>query len=395
MISLLVIIYAAFISLGLPDALLGTSWPVIYPELAAPEDFAGYIFMTVTIGTILSSLNSGRMIRAFGHEKIVSFSVLLTAVSLLGFSFVHQYPLFFIFAFPLGSGGGAIDAVLNEFVAEHYKASHMNWLHSFWGIGAVTGPILLSALFANGFGWRNGYRIVSIFQFFLFGVILTSLPKWNKVTSRAHLTQQTAEGTKTSAEAPKRISELLQADGVLSVLLTVLLYCGIEQAMNLWGATYLVETRMISEATAAIWSSLYLGGVAIGRILSGFISEKATNRVMIRSGIIAVLLGLILILLNGPTVVPLTGFLLTGLGSAPIFPATLHETPVRFGKGIAQDIMGFQMAAAYLGSMLIPPLIGFIATRTSMAIVPPILLSFTVLMLYANHRTEKKFSRID
>lgn len=389
MISLLVIIYAAFISLGLPDALLGTSWPVIYPELAAPEDFAGYIFMTVTIGTILSSLNSGRMIRAFGHEKIVSFSVLLTAVSLLGFSFVHQYPLFFIFAFPLGSGGGAIDAVLNEFVAEHYQASHMNWLHSFWGIGAFTGPILLSALFSSGFGWRSGYRIVSIIQMILFGIVLLSLPKWNKVSS--HSSAINKHDVNTPKEAPKNIGELLQVDGVLSVLLTVLLYCGIEQAMTLWGATYLIETRPISEAEAASWSSLYLGGVTIGRILSGFIAGKVSNRSMVRGGILIVLVGFILMILNGPAPVLLAGILFTGLGSGPIFPATLHETPVRFGKGIAQDVMGFQMATAYLGSTLIPPLIGFISTRTSMAVIPPILLAFTGLMLYANTKTEKRF----
>lgn len=391
-ISLLVIIYIAFISLGLPDALLGSAWPAINLDLSAPEDFAGYIGMTVTAGTIISSLSSSRLIRKHSTSKIVTVSVFLIAVSLLGISFVRHYPALILFAVPLGLGAGAIDSVLNEFVAEHYQASHMNWLHSFWGIGAMSGPLILSALFASGFSWRGGYRIISGIQFIVFALLLFSLGAWQRVPLRKTHTADTAEKRANQASwQPRSIRELLSVEGVRSVLVTVLLYCGIEQSLILWGATFLINTRSVTDAVAAGWSALYLVGIMSGRILSGFISTRVSNKTMIHGGILTVILGLIVILIPSTPLILLLGFLLAGLGSGPIFPATLHETPGRFGKEIAQDIMGLQMASAYTGSMIIPPLIGIITTRTSMGLLPLILSGFAVLMYLANRQTENRF----
>jgi len=389
---LLGLIYIAFISLGLPDSLLGGSWPVMQPEIGAPKDLAGYVFMVISIGTIISSLFSSRLIKHFGTGRITAFSVVMTAMALLGFHFATSPSWLFVWAIPLGLGAGSIDAGLNEFVAEHYASRHMNWLHSFWGLGAMTGPLLLAGLITEGKSWRDAYLAVAIIQFVLSLILFISLPLWRKVEKQDAVYQQMEQPVQSDSQVKGGIRSALKTKGVLQVLLSVFFYTGIEQTLILWGATYLIASHQINAATASAWISFYLIGITAGRFLSGILTVKFSNQIMIRAGQLLILFGLVLLLLPLPPVFQLTGILLAGLGCAPVFPCILHETPVRFGKENAQEIMGFQMAVAYSGSTLIPPIIGSIGTRTTMFVIPFAALIFSVLMLLVSEQANSIFS---
>lgn len=376
----LIIIYLAFISLGLPDSLLGSAWPVMWPEIGSSVGSAGLISMIIAGGTIVSSLASGRMIRTIGTGKITMFSCLLTAISLFGFSMAPSMVWFMLLAIPLGLGAGAVDAALNHYVAENYQAHHMNWLHCFWGIGATMGPIIMAGYIAGENSWRGGYTAVAIIQLILVGVLLVTLPLWKRVAATRASSQP--EHTETEQQSHTSLPvKVLNIRGVKPSLLAFLLYCGVETTVGLWGASYLVGTRSISAEVAATSISLYYAGITFGRLITGFITLKVQNRLLIRYGQWVTIAGGIILLLPLPSSFSVAGFVLVGLGLAPIYPGLLHETPTRFGKENSAKLMGYQMAVAYSGTTLIPPLFGILAARIGTGAFPIVVFILLVLML--------------
>ena len=377
----LVIIYLAFISLGLPDSLLGAAWPVMQVEFGAPFEAAGLISMVITGGTIVSSLASGAVLKRLGTGKVTFVSCLMTAGSLLGFSFSPSLIWLLFLAVPLGLGAGSVDSALNNYVATHYKAHHMSWLHCFWGVGATLGPMIMSRSMAGQSTWRNGYLSVSLIQFALVILLFATLPLWDKNTV---LSQGTVKKT-----------GLLNVKGVKLALTTFLFYCAVEASLGLWGGSYLVYVKGLSAVVAAQWVSMYYAGITIGRLITGFITLKVSNRILIRAGQITALAGTALLLLPLPTICSLAGFILIGLGCAPIFPCMLHETPVRFGKENSQVIMGFQMAVAYTGSTFLPPLLGLVAAYTTIGILPFFVLVYIMAMLAGSEKINALINRND
>jgi len=382
---LLVIIYLAFISLGLPDSLLGVAWPVMKSDYGAPLETAGFLFMAIAGGTIISSLASGKILKRFGTGQVTFVSVLMTAGALLGFNFAPSVLWLFLFAIPLGLGAGAIDAGLNDYVATHYKAHHMSWLHCFWGVGATFGPIIMAQFISGQNTWRNGYFTIAAIQFTLAIILFFTLPLWNRVVKNNNTTSN--EEIVDSDEII-RDGEVkpLQIKGVKLALASFLFYCGVEATVGLWGSSYLVNVREIPVAVAAQWVSFYYAGITIGRFLTGFITFKYSNRSLIRTGQLLALTGAIFLFLPLPSVFSLVGFIMIGLGLAPIFPCMLHETPTRFGKKHSQTIMGYQMAVAYTGSTFLPPLLGFMASYTTIGIFPICIILIIAAMLLSSEK---------
>jgi len=384
---LLIIIYMAFISLGLPDALLGSGWPVMQAELAVPYGYAGLVSMIISGGTIVSSVFSSRVLRRFGTGRVTAFSVAGTALALFGFAFSPSFWWLLAAAVPLGLGAGAVDAGLNAYVAEHYESRHMSWLHSFWGLGALTGPLLLSAILRGGGRWRSGYLTVALVQVGLVLLLFISLPLWTRLRPRF-----AAEG----AEEERPHQSLffpLKVRGVKLALVAFFFYCGIEATMGLWGGSYLFKVKGLDPASSATWVSLFYASITLGRFLSGFITYRVSNRNLMRAGSLVILTGVLLLAAPLPLPLALAGFLLVGLGCAPIYPCMLHETPVRFGADNAQAIMGFQMAVAYIGSTLLPPAFGFISAASTLGILPFFLLAYTALHIGASETLRRRLSR--
>lgn len=369
---LLVIIYLAFISLGLPDSLLGAAWPVMQSDLGAPLETAGFLFMAIAGGTIISSLASGKVLNKFGTSKVTTVSVLMTAGALLGFHFAPSAVWLFVCAIPLGLGAGAVDSGLNDYVATHYKAHHMSWLHCFWGVGATLGPIIMAQFISEQSSWRNGYFAISGIQFALVIILFITLPLWNRVTSNSNIIlKEDPEDSKGELyEEDAKDIKPLQMKGVKLSLATFLFYCGVESTVGLWGSSYLVNVKELQVALAAQWVSFYYAGITIGRFITGFITFKISNLTLIRMGQIIALVGAALLFFPLPSTFSLVGFIMIGLGLAPIFPCMLHETPTRFGKKHSKTIMGYQMAVAYTGSTFMPPLLGFIASHSTIGIFP-------------------------
>lgn len=369
---LLVIIYLTFISLGLPDTLLGTAWPVMQLEYGARLETAGILSMTIAMGTIISSLVGGRLLKRFGTGNVTFVSVLMTASALLGFYFAPSVAWLIICAIPLGLGAGAVDTGLNDYVAINYKAHHMSWLHSFWGVGATLGPIIMSRFIIEESAWREGYFLIAAIQFTLVVILFLTLPLWKKVAKNDDMLS--AEETKvvknTVNHEADQEQKPLRIKGVKLALLSFLFYCGVESAVGLWGSSFLVNIKGLNPATAAQWVSLYYGGITIGRFITGFITFRMTNPTLIRVGQVTALTGAIILFLPLPSSFLLVAFVMIGLGLAPIFPCMLHETPVRFGKTHSQILIGYQMAFAYTGTTFIPPLLGFIAAQTTIGIFP-------------------------
>lgn len=371
----LALIYLAFISLGLPDSLLGASWPIMNREFQVPVGNAGFVSMIVTAGTIVSSLFSHRLIRRYGTGRVTVASVAMTAAALLGFSLSPSFWTLLICAVPLGLGGGAVDSGLNEFVAEHYTAKHMNWLHCFWGVGAMLGPLLISALALGGFSWRSGYSSISLIQFLLVAVLLFSLPMWRKFEAHRHkdISKQ-IDGERSVTKKKHSTFGVLRTKGAPFAMIGFFLYSSMENTMTLWGASYLVQMKSVLPEDAAGWMSLFFLGITGGRFLSGFISMKFSNTAMIRMGTILIVAGIIIILLPLPVFFTICAYVVIGMGLAPIYPSMLHQTPVYFGKENAQATMGLQMAFAYTGSTLMPPLFGQVFARVSFFLLPYVLL---------------------
>ncbi|TJY43905.1 MFS transporter [Cohnella pontilimi] len=383
----LIVIYLAFISLGIPDSLLGAAWPVMYPDIGASFGSAGILSMIVAGGTIVSSLASGNITQRLGTGLVTLISCFLTAGALLGISIAPSVIWLIVLAIPLGLGAGAIDAALNHYVAENYKAHHMNWLHCFWGVGATTGPMIMSYYIAHHNSWRGGYSTVSIIQFTLVIILFLTLPLWKRIAvsrqlerSQSELQQERVESVPQPDGKGAR-ANVLRIRGVKPTLIAFLFYCGVEATIGLWGASYLVGAKRITAETAAGWISLYFGGITVGRLVTGFITLKVHNRVLIRCGQLTAIAGGIVLLLPSPISFSLIGLILIGLGLAPIYPGLLHETPSRFGRVNSARLMGYQMAVAYTGTTFLPPLFGVIATQTSIHIFPFVVLAFLIFMM--------------
>jgi fucose permease len=359
---LLIIIYLSFISLGLPDSLLGSAWPSMYSGLQVPLHYAGYISMIIAGGTVISSILSERIIRRFGTGVVTAFSVLMTAVALLGFSFSSAFALLCLWAIPLGLGAGSVDAALNNYVALHYKAKHMSWLHCFWGVGASVGPIIMSFFLINHNSWNKGYRAIGLLQCCLVTVLFITISLWGKNKS-----QNNDEKNETSRGLS--FKELFHTAGVKQVLVAFFCYCSLESTTGLWGSSFLVIEKNISPETAARWISLYYIGITSGRFISGFLTMKLNNRQMVRLGQAFIACGIIAVVLPVKWLL-LPGFFIIGLGCAPIYPSLIHETPRNFGSEKSQAVIGIQMASAYIGTTLMPPLFGKMTSYFGFNIFP-------------------------
>jgi len=374
---LLIIIYLSFISLGLPDSLLGSAWPSMYGGLNVPPHYAGYISMIIAGGTVISSVFSERMIRRFGTGIVTAFSVLMTAVALLGFSLSSAFALLCLWAIPLGLGAGSVDAALNNYVALHYKAKHMSWLHCFWGVGASIGPIIMSFYLINKNSWNLGYRSIGLIQCCLVAILFITISLWGK---------NKPQNNNEKNESPKGIkfNELFQIAGVKQILIAFFCYCSLETTTGLWGSSFLVMEKNVPPEIAAQWISLYYIGITFGRFISGFLTMKLTNRQMVRLGQVLVACGIVALMLPLGGIMLLPGFFIIGLGCAPIYPSLLHETPRNFGGEKSQAIMGIQMASAYIGTTFMPPLFGQITSYFSFNIFPlflGVILILNILMV--------------
>lgn len=353
---ILLIIYIAFISLGLPDGLLGSAWPTIYTDLNVPIASAGIVSMIIAGGTIISSVLSNTLIKKLGSGLLTTLSVTLTAGALLGFSFSTEFYHLCIFAVPLGLGAGSVDAALNNFVALHYKAKHMNWLHAFWGIGASTGPLIMGYYLNKGYMFRTGYLTVSIIQFCLVFILLITLPLWKKLKNKYN-----SEEKNNVLEEKKDKLKVYKLPGFYNVLIVLFCYCALEASIGLWGSSFLVFVHDIPTTEAARWISLFYLGITAGRLLAGVFTYKFNNRQMVALGLITIGFGILLILLPLGNVTLILGFITLGLGAAPIFPSILHQTPENFGDENSGRVMGLQMASAYVGTTFMPPLFGLLA----------------------------------
>ena len=379
---LLVLIYIAFISLGLPDSMLGAAWPTIQADMTLPMAGAGMISIIISIGTTTSSLLSGRLIKKLGTGRITLISVFVTAVALLGCSISKDYLWLCMVALPLGLGAGAVDTALNNFVALHFSARHMSWLHCFWGVGATAGPLIMSFAIVTGGSWRKGYQIVGVIQLVLVFLLLFSLPLWKKFHDK--------QEEKIQEEASEHVWKL---PGVFSALLGFFSYTALEISAGLWGATYLVAEKGIDRAVAAGYISIYYLGITLGRFVNGFFTAKFSNQSLIRLGQILVGFGIALIYLSSSTYFVLAGFILLGMGCAPIYPSMLHETPVRFGKHNSSKIMGLQIAVACIGAMIIPAALGLLMEKRGTGLYPLVLLLFLLFLILSSEKTNQMVRR--
>ena len=381
MVFLLAVIYLSFISLGLPDALLGAAWPNMYPQFQVPVSYAGIISMIIALGTIISSLQSDHLTRKFGTGKVTAVSVGITALALWGFSISHSFILLCLWAIPYGLGAGSVDASLNNYVALHYSSKHMSWLHCMWGVGATLGPYIMGAVLTGGATWNKGYRIISVLQIALTAVLVFSLPKWKE--------QNTSSGETVHGKTLS-LKEILAIPGAKAVMLCFFCYCAIGSTTMLWASSYLHLSKGVDAKTAASFAGMFCIGITIGRGINGFIAMKLKDCQMIRMGQTIILAGIVVMILPFGKIISLIGFSLIGLGCAPVYPCIIHSTPSHFGAERSQAIIGVQMASAYVGTCLMPPLFGLIANHISVRLLPVYLLILLALMVYMHELLERK-----
>ena len=375
---LLPVIYLAFISLGLPDALLGSAWPSMYTELGASLSWAGIVSMIISVGTIVSALCSERLNLRLGTGGVTFLSVMLTAVALLGFSLSTSFWQLCLWAVPYGLGAGSVDAALNNYVALHYESRHMSWLHCMWGVGASIGPVIMGRALAGG-TWQCGYRTIALLQFPLTAVLLLSLRLWKRP-------QANVEGADFK---PHPIPELLRRPGVPQVLLCFFCYSALEATAGMWAASHCTLVRGIDAETAARWASLFYVGITIGRGVCGFLTMKISDQNMIRLGQALIAAGVVLVLAPLGQGTLFAGLITVGLGCAPIYPSIIHETPVNFGRDVSMSMTGLQMATAYVGSCLMPPLFGLLAQYVTPTLYPwflAVILALMFVMAESLHR---------
>ena len=380
---LLAVIYLAFISLGLPDSLLGSAWPSMYPEFGVPVSWAGVVSMIIAAGTIVSSLQSDRLTRRLGAGKVTAFSVAVTAVALFGFSFSKSFWMLCLWAVPYGLGAGSVDAALNNYVALHYKSRHMSWLHCMWGVGATLGPYIMGYALSGGQGWDAGYRYVGIIQITLTAILFFSLPLWKK-------NGRTEEKERISEERPLTLKQIVRIPGAKEVMLCFFCYCAIEQTTILWASSYLRLYKGVPAGPAAGFAGVFFIGITAGRALSGFITMKLSDTQMIRLGMVLIAAGVAVLFLPGAWPLSLAGFCLVGLGCAPVYPCIIHSTPGHFGAERSQAVIGVQMASAYVGTCLMPPLFGIIANHITVALFPAYILALLILMAVMHELLTKK-----
>jgi len=374
MISLLLaVIYLSFISLGLPDGLLGAAWPVMCVEMDVPVSYAGLISITIAAGTIVSSLLSDSLTLRFGAGKVTAVSVAMTALALLGFSVTKSYWMLFVWAVPYGLGAGSVDASLNNYVALHYASRHMSWLHCMWGLGAMIGPYIMGFALSGGQSWSMGYRYVGFIQIGVTAILICSLPIWKKRSGMN-------EAEEATAAKPLGLAQIVKIPGAKEVLLAFFCYCALEQTAMLWGSTYLVRRIGMDEQRAASLASLFFIGISTGRFLSGFLTYKLSDENMIRLGQGIIGVGIAVMLLPIGEAAAIAGLLLIGFGCAPIYPCVIHSTPAHFGEENSQAIIGVQMASAYTGILIMPPLFGLVANHISISLMPAYLAAILVLM---------------
>ena len=382
---LLAVIYLAFISLGLPDSLLGSAWPSMHVEFGVPVSYAGVISMIIALGTVVSSLQSDRLTRRLGAGMVTALSVLLTALALLGFSLSRSFWALCLLAIPYGLGAGSVDAALNNYVALNYASRHMSWLHCMWGVGTSVGPYVMEYALTGGQGWNAGYRYIAILQFALTLVIFVSLPLWKK-----RATQTRAEDAAADVGRALPLREIVRIPGAKDVMVAFFCYCAVEATTMLWASSYLALGRGVSAEAAAGYASLFFIGITVGRALNGFLTMRFSDAQMIRAGQALVALGALLLLLPLGTGAALAGLVVIGLGCAPIYPCIIHSTPERFGADRSQALIGVQMASAYVGNCLMPPLFGLIANHISIGLFPIFLLVALAMMVLMHERLVRR-----
>lgn len=398
---LLFMIYLAFVSLGLPDALLGSAWPIMYQEFAVPVSYSGTVFMIICGGTILSSLNSEKLNRRFGTGKITAISVFLTAIALFGFSISHSFLMLCLFAIPYGLGAGSVDAALNHYVALHYSSRHMSWLHCMWGLGASVGPYIMGFVLQRGEPWNRGYLIVSIIQFILAIILFCSLSLWKK--NPEELTENAASTAKQEApkqeapkqeapkqEAPKQkalsLKEVFAIPGAKESLASFYGYCALEQTVGLWAGSFMVLALGMEEKLAASYVALFYFGITFGRFLSGFFTMKWKDEQMVLGGSAIVFFGIFLLFTPWSKALVLPALILIGLGCAPVYPSVIHSTPYNFGVEHSSALIGAQMAAAYVGTLIMPPLFGVLGRSFSMKLFPYYSMFLLLFMVFTYRR---------
>ena len=380
---LLAIIYLAFISLGLPDGLLGAAWPTMYPSFGVPVSYAGAVSMVIALGTIVSSLLSDRLTYRFGPGKVTAFSVTMTAIALFGFATCDRYWMLLLWAIPYGLGAGGVDASLNNYVALHYSSRHMSWLHCMWGVGASVGPYIMGWVLSGGSHWSGGYRIVGVLQIILTAVLFLTLKFWKN---------RAADAEGNTAE-PVPLCKVVLIPGAREVLITFFCYCALEQTAALWASSYLALVKGVPAETAAFFASMFFLGITAGRALNGFLTMKFDDKTLIRMGCAVIGLGVAAMLLPMGSTAALAGLILVGLGCAPVYPCIIHSTPDHFGPEKSQAIIGVQMASAYTGTLLMPPLFGLIANHIGAWLLPLYLLAILALMVTMHERMLRKVSK--
>ena len=371
---LLALIYLCFISLGLPDSLLGSAWPVLHTEISVPVSYAGLISMTIFIGTILSSLFSDKLLRRFGAGKVTAFSVIMTAIPLFGFATSTRFWMLILWSIPYGLGAGGVDAILNNYVALHYKAQHMSWLHCMWGVGASISPYIMSYSLIKTDSWQFGYYFVGIIQVVLSFIILISLPLWNKGGTVKETDGEEIESVSLT------FREIFRLPCALPCFVTFFAYCSLELTTSLWASSYLIERWHFSPEAAAGFASLFYLGIMFGRLVNGFLAMKLSDHTLIRMGCLVIALGIGFLFYPWHYIFSLVGFVVMGLGCAPIYPCIVHMTPSIFGKEKSQAVIGVQMAFAYTGFLIMPPLFGFLADAISIMLLPTYVLVLLVTM---------------
>ena len=379
---LLFMIYLAFISLGLPDALLGSAWPIMYQEFAVPVSYSGTVFMIISGGTILSSLKSETLNRRFGTGKITAFSVLLTAVALLGFSLSRSFFMLCLFAVPYGLGAGSVDAALNHYVALHYSSRHMSWLHCMWGLGASLGPYIMGFVLQRGEHWSRGYFVISLIQIFLTIALFCSLPLWRKHSEDEASAPAPNPTASHISKKPLSLKEIFRIPGAKESMASFYGYCALEQTVGLWAGSFMVLSLGMEEKLAASFVALFYFGITFGRFLSGFFAMKWQDEQMVLGGSAIVFLGICLLFTPWSKAMVLPALILIGLGCAPVYPSVIHSTPHNFGAEHSSALIGVQMAAAYVGTLLMPPLFGIFGRAFGMGLFPYYSLLLLLFMIY-------------
>ena len=388
---LLFFIYISFISLGLPDALLGSAWPTMYTEFSVSVSWAGIISIIISFGTIISSLVSDRLTFKLGTGKVTTISVAMTAAALLGFSCSNSFWLLCLWAIPYGLGAGSVDASLNNYVALHYDSHHMSWLHCMWGLGASTGPYIMGYLLSGGAHWTMGYRVIGFLQIILSASLFFSLPLWKE---RRNTVDVPTDNVQTSRK-PLSFAEIFGIPGAKEIMITFFCYCALEQTAGLWASSYLVLYKGIARETAATFASLFYVGITVGRALNGFLTMKFSDSQLIRLGQTIIALGIVTMLLPMSEMVSLIGLILIGLGCAPIYPCVIHSTPANFGAENSQALIGVQMASAYIGTLLMPSLFGLLADYISVMLLPIYLFAILTIMFVMYEKMIKKCTSQD